>query len=95
MFPNIKKTVILELENLINSHNIRPYVFRTRLERVLMRASILAVEQAQEDTLLIINDIKDKLNYISDQSNQTSDGTVKSFCFLEPDLKSLYLKIIA
>lgn len=95
MFPNIKKIVISELENLIYVHNIRPYVFRTRLERVLMRASILADEQAQEDILSIINDVKDKLNYISDQSNQTSDGTVKSFSFLEPDLKSLYLKIIA
>lgn len=90
MFNREKNIILDEFRDLLTLRNSRPYVFRTRLERLLIRASLLAKNCDREDILYICEQVKHKLKYVSDQSNQTSDGTLKSFVFLEDDIKSLY-----
>jgi hypothetical protein len=86
-----KESDLLENEiiNLLSSENSRPYIFRTRLERVLERL----LKYSEKNNLSLLKskslEVKSKLNYISDQSNQTSDGSLKSFLFLESDIKQL------
>lgn len=89
MICNEKDLLENEIINLLSSKNSRPYIFRTRLERVLER--LLNFSEKNNLTLLRNKslEIKSKLSYISDQSNQTSDGSLKSFVFLESDIKQL------
>ncbi|MCR8852856.1 hypothetical protein [Lysinibacillus fusiformis] len=89
MISNEKDLLENEIINLLSSKNSRPYIFRTRLERVLER--LLNYSEKNNLTLLRNKslEVKSKLSYISDQSNQTSDGSLKSFVFLESDIKQL------
>lgn len=86
-----KESDLLEMEiiNLLSSKSSRPYIFRTRLERVLEKL----LRYSEKNNLAFLRskslEVKSKLSYISDQSNQTSDGSLKSFLFLENDIKQL------
>jgi len=95
MFSNLKETITTEFADLLSENNVKPYIFRTRLERLLTRASAYAKQQSRQDIVAEIEEIEDRIKYISDQSNQAPDGTLKSFTFLESELKSLYSSIIA
>lgn len=88
-FTDFKMTVETELSDILKLRQSRPYVFRTRLERALERTLYFATNSSRTDILNLCSQIKEKLNYISDQSNQTSDGTLKSFTFLEDDIENL------
>lgn len=92
-FINSKMTIESELSNLLTLEQSRPYVFRTRLERAMERTLHFASDSSKQDIVNYCNQIKEKINYISDQSNQTSDGTLKSFIFLEGDIKSLLKQV--
>lgn len=95
MFSNLKDNISAEFTELLSQNNVKPYIFKTRLERLLTRASTYATQQSRHDIVAEIEEIEAKIKYISDQSNQAPDGTLKSFSFLESDLKSLYSNIIA
>lgn len=78
---------IKEIEKLFETKNGRPYLFRTRLERLIIRLRVQA--KHDENILDICNKIYDKLQCISDKSNQTPEGTLKSFVYIEEDLIKL------
>ncbi len=92
MFKN-NKILIEDLNNLLN-RNVKPYVFRTRLERTLERAKHLSIEQSNKELQSKCDKLLDKLNYISDHSNQTSDGSTKSYLYLKEDIIDLYKLVI-
>lgn len=87
--------VVDELSRLLTLKNARPYVFRTRLERTLLRVNIFADIHKFNDVKACAGELLFKLSYISDQSNQTSDGVLKSFVFLESDIRHLLDKCVA
>lgn len=78
-----------ELVGLLDLSKARPYVFRTRLERVLEKLFSLSSIESRNDIQNKCIKLKEKLNYISDQSNQSSDGTLKSFLYLKDDIVNL------
>lgn len=63
-----------------------PYVFRTKLERVLNHTIKYANCENDNQLLEACKSIVNKLKYISDQSNQTSDGCLNSFIVLKQDM---------
>jgi hypothetical protein len=95
MLDNAKALIANELNALLTLQRSRPYVFRTRLERALIRTCHYAKDSSRDDVLYYCDQIQKKLKCVSDQSNQTSDGTLKSFTFLESDIRNLFNKITA
>lgn len=93
MLVDLRNTVLEELRDIIKLKKARPYTFRTRLERALVRITVLADTYSNEDLKVNCLDLKNKLGYISDHSNQTSDGTLKSFIHLEPEIEKIYRKV--
>ena len=61
-------------------------LFRTKLERSLNHTVKYAKMENNNHLLELCNGIIYKLQYISDQSNQTSDGCLKSFIVLKQDI---------
>ncbi|MCX7572029.1 hypothetical protein OS242_19005 [Tumebacillus sp. DT12] len=85
-----REVVLNEIDTVLESGNLRPYVFRTRLERVLVRITALLEDNNKKaEVVSKCNDIRRKLNYISDKSNQTPDGTLNSYIFLKGEIESL------
>lgn len=89
MENKILGTIEVELDEILQLDKVRPYVFRTRLERTIERAAQLKLYREDLRLKKEVDNIKQKLYYISDHSNQTSDGTLKSFVVLKDDLYSL------
>ena len=83
-----------ELNGLLELSNTRPYVFRTRFDRVLEKLQLISQKEIRTDIEKQCLKIKEKMMYISDQSNQTSDGTLKSFVILKGDIENL-LKLVS
>ncbi len=83
------KNSIHDLDVLFDLKNRQPYLFRTRLERTLIRLEEQAKKQNDIEMLDFCYEIMTKLNCISDKSNQTPEGTLKSFILLEEDLTKL------
>lgn len=75
-----------EWSNILALEKSSPYVFRTRLERVLNHTIRYANSVKNEQLLEICKLVIHKLQYISDQSNQTSDGCLNSFIILKQDM---------
>jgi hypothetical protein len=92
MFKKSMYNVKNDLQELLTLSKASPYVFRTRLERVLYK---LNHSNMYNNSLIKekIEMIGLKLKCLSDQSNQTPDGTLNSFTILKKDLEDL-LKII-
>ena len=85
----MKKQLFQEWSKILLSERTSPYVFRTRLERVLRHTLNYA---GLENDLQIENKctkVLSKLNYISDQSNQTSDGCLNSYRVLKDDMMQI------
>lgn len=84
-----KNDMVLEWQDVLNSSVVRPYIFRTRFERALLRT----ITYAKVNSLINIEKqckmMETKLSFISDHSNQTSDGTLQSFKALEDDMNKL------
>jgi hypothetical protein len=89
MLNKFNLKVALEIEKLLELSKASPYVFRTRLERVLYKINHNSAYSQDSDVVSKCNSIGIKLKCLSDQSNQTPDGTLNSFLFLEKDLVEL------
>lgn len=87
------KNAIHDLDMLFDLKNRQPYLFRTRLERTLVRLEEQAKKQNDIEMLEFCYEIMTKLNCISDKSNQTPEGTLKSFLLLEEDLIKLRQRV--
>jgi hypothetical protein len=85
-----------ELKNLLDvkAEPIGPYVFRTRLERLLLRIRKLAEKSQNKEVLTECTNILNKFKDLSDKSNQTNDGTPQSLNYLRESLECLRLKLI-
>lgn len=81
--------VLDEISQLLESSRVRPYVFRTRLERTLIRASHFANNIGNSEIKESCRTIKEKLRFCSDQSNHGTDGTLASYSLLKEDIEGL------
>ena len=86
----MKNVICQEWNNILLLEKSSPYVFRTKLERVLNHTIKYATMEKNKQLLEACNTIAHKLQYISDQSNQTSDGCLNSFIILKEDM--LFIK---
>lgn len=80
----------LEWEQIINSKSVRPYLFRTRLERTLLKTIRYAKEIHNPELERCCKTTQEKMDYITDKSNNTSDGTLRSYIVLKDDLINIY-----
>lgn len=67
----------------------RPYLFRTKLERVLNRIINESEIEKSDYVKDFAIELKEKLRCLSDQSNQSTNGTLKSYEFLKNDINKL------
>lgn len=88
-----RKTIIELLNALLKEPQMRSFLFRTRFERAMIKTKVLA--QETNDCVLenCANDSLLKIRSIVDKSNNTSDGILRSFVILEPDIKKI-IKIL-
>lgn len=89
----MKKKLFQEWNNILLLEKSSPYVFRTRLERTINHTIKYANVENNNKLLEACKLIAHKLNYISDQSNQTSDGCLNSFIILKQDIMDIKAKI--
>lgn len=82
----MKKRLYQEWDKILLLEKASPYVFRTRLERALNHTARYADCENDNQLSEICKLIAHKLMYISDQSNQTSDGCLNSFNILKQDM---------
>lgn len=85
----MKDKLVFEWERILKMKQESPYVFRTRLERALNHSLKYANETQNNGLFLICKEMKEKLKYISDQSNQTSDGILNSYVVLRSDMNQV------
>ena len=85
----MKNKLYQEWNNILLLEKSSPYVFRTKLERVLNHTIKYADMEKNNQLLEACKLIAHKLKYISDQSNQTSDGCLNSFIILKEDMLSI------
>jgi len=83
----------VQWQTLLNMSKERPYVFRTRLERLLLKTIKYATCTADNGLKELCISMKNKLSYLSDQSNHTSDGTLRSYIVLKDDMEAIYQMI--
>lgn len=86
----MKEKLAREWNKILSLEKTSPYVFRTRLERTIKHTINYANEKHQDGIKMQCRKVLDKLQYISDQSNQTSDGCLNSFIVLKEDM--LYIQ---
>lgn len=84
-FEKIKK----DLGELIDNSNLKPFLFRTRLERTLIKTMKYS-ECIDNNLFCFANRCLNKLKNICDKSNMTSDGRLRSYCLLYDDLTKIY-----
>ena len=70
-------------------NKVRPYVFKTRLNRAILRTKRYADEKSDVSLKLLCDQLEMRMKYISDQSNQTSDGELRSFLVLKDDIEKI------
>lgn len=85
----MKKRLYQEWDNILLLEKVSPYVFRTKLERVLDHTVKYADSENDNQLLAACKSIIHKLKYISDQSNQTSDGCLNSFIVLKQNMLAI------
>ena len=85
----MKKDLYQEWNRILSLEKASPYVFRTRLERVVNHTIRYADSEKDNMLLNICRNVLTKLQYISDQSNQTSEGCLNSFIVLKADMVSI------
>lgn len=89
----MKSKLYQEWKNILLLEKSSPYVFRTKLERTLNHTIKYANTKKNDQLLEACQLIVHKLQYISDQSNQTSDGCLNCFIILKEDILSVKNKI--
>lgn len=80
-------------EELLSQKKATPYVFRTRLERLLLQTISYANKIQNKKLENQCNDVRNKLEFISDQSNHTSDGVLRSYIVLEEDMNKILQEV--
>ena len=85
----MKQEILDEWKSLLQQEKTSPYLFRTRLERLLKYTDIYAKRTNNSILKQKIIETYSRLRYISDQSNQTSDGTLNSFLVLKEDFAEI------
>ena len=75
--------------NLLQDNKVRPYVFKTRLQRAIVETKKYCEEKNERELWTHIEELEDKIKYISDQSNQTSDGELRSYLILKDDIEKI------
>ncbi len=94
MLSKENNTIISNLQKLIVSEKTSPYVFRTRLERILYEINHNSILFKNIKIINLYDSIMIKLKCLSDQSNQTPDGTLNSYLFLKNDLNELLNELL-
>ena len=84
-----KQNLEKALDQLICTPNMRPFLFRTRFERSMIRLVSYAEELHQEDLLHLAQSSLDRMKAIIDKSNTTSDGTLRSYTLLQDDMRRM------
>jgi hypothetical protein len=88
-----KHLLTTQLDEVLESRTSRPYIFRTRLERLIIRLTTFFESEGTPDQRVSIQticaSIKNKINYISDKSNQNSEGELNSYGYFKEDLIKL------
>lgn len=77
------------LLSLLEDSKARPFLFRTRFERTMIKLQSFA-RLVNDNTLEAeaLNSLN-KMRSIIDKSNSTSDGVLRSFVILEDDIRAL------
>lgn len=77
------------LLSLLEDSKARPFLFRTRFERTMIKlhsfARLVNDNMLEAEALNSLN----KMRSIVDKSNSTSDGVLRSFVILEDDIRAL------
>ena len=89
MANNSRETIIRSLNELLESSQIRPYLFRTRFERSMLRTLNYANENGNTALYEAANKSLNKLKFITDKSNTTSCGMLRSYVLLENDMRQM------
>ena len=82
----MKKNLIQEWSKILLLEKASPYVFRTRLERTIKHTINYAEKDNSDQITYKCKELLDKLQYISDQSTQTADGSLNSYRVLYKEL---------
>lgn len=82
----MKKNLVQEWSKILLLEKTSPYVFRTRLERTIKHTLNYAEKEKDEQIISRCKGLLEKLQYISDQSNQTADGSLNSYRVLKKEL---------
>lgn len=82
----MQKTMTTIWDELMEMSKCRPYVFKTRLQRAIIQTRKYSVEENNGRLMELCQQLEEKLRFISDQSNQTSDGELRSFLVLREDM---------
>ncbi len=85
----VKQSLEKTLNLLINSPSMRPFLFRTRFERSMIKLVSYANEMKQDDLACLAKSSLDKMRAIIDKSNTTSDGTLRSYLLLQDDMRNI------
>lgn len=85
---------VASLQQLMNNPNTRPFQFRTRYERTMIKLQSLAKAMGNEDLERDAISSLDKMRHIVDKSNSTSDGVLRSFSILAPEIKK-FIEILS
>lgn len=82
----MRKNLVQEWSKILLLEKTSPYVFRTRLERTIKHTLNYAEKEKDEQIVSRCKGLLEKLQYISDQSNQTADGSLNSYRVLKKEL---------
>lgn len=89
----MNKSNVLYYFNKLNECKEKNYLFRTRLERSLIKARIFARKNMLASIENDVSELEKKLLYICDASNVTSTGNTRSFELLKSEINNLVLTI--
>lgn len=80
-------------QQLERMNRVRPYVFKTRINRAIKKTKLYGKECKNDLLCKLCDQIEEKMLYISDQSNQTTDGQLRSFLVLKKDIHEILMTI--
>ena len=81
----MREKMITTWDELVQMNKVRPYVFKTRLQRAILKTKKYGMEQDDTSLQQLCEKLEHKLAFISDQSNQTSDGELRSYLILKEE----------
>ena len=85
----MQKTMITIWDELMEMSKVRPYVFKTRLHRAIIQTQKYSNEKNNGKLMELCQQLEEKMRFISDQSNQTSDGELRSYPVLKEDMQKI------